>query len=70
MALAAWQRRSGFCSARTGEDAKKGGVTICGPVSKSETAIKNGHASEDRVEEIEGSDSRDTNEIKQRALYA
>jgi hypothetical protein len=39
-------------------------------VPESETANKNCHASEDRVEEIEGSNSRDANEIKQRALYA
>jgi hypothetical protein len=39
-------------------------------VPESETANKNCHAREDRVEEIEGSNSRDANEIKQRALYA
>jgi hypothetical protein len=61
---------AGFVALGLGEDAKKGRVTICGPVSKSKGANKNGHASEDRVEEIEGSNSRDANEIKQRALYA
>jgi hypothetical protein len=39
-------------------------------VAKSEAANENGRPSKDRVEEIEGSHSRDANEIKQRALYA
>ena len=61
---------AGFVALGFGEDAEKGRVAICSPVSESKAADKNGHASEDRVEEIEGSNSRDTNEIKQRALYA
>jgi hypothetical protein len=61
---------AGFVVLGLGKDAEKGRVTICGPVPESETANKNCHASEDRVEEIEGSNSRDANEIKQRALYA
>jgi len=61
---------AGFVALGIGEDAEKGRVTICGPVSEGETANKDRHASEDRVEEIEGSDSRDADKIEHRALYA
>jgi hypothetical protein len=61
---------AGFVALGFGEDAEKGGITICGPVSEGKTANKNRHASEDRVEEIEGSNSRDANKIEQRPLYA
>jgi hypothetical protein len=61
---------SGFVVLGLGEDAEKGRVTICGPVSEGETANKNRHTREDRVEEIEGSNSRDANKIEQHPLYA
>jgi hypothetical protein len=61
---------AGFVALGLGEYAEKGRVTICGPVSESETANKNGRPGKDGVEEVEGSNSRDANEIKQRALYA
>jgi hypothetical protein len=60
---------AGLVPVGLGEDAKKGRVSICGPVAKSEAANENGRPSKDRVEEIEGSHSRDTNEVKQRAFY-
>jgi uncharacterized protein YcfJ len=61
---------AGFVALGLGEDAEKGRVTICGPVSEGETANKNHHASEDRVEEIERCNSRDANKIEQGPLYA
>jgi hypothetical protein len=61
---------AGFVALGLGEDAEKGRITICGPVSEGETANKNRDASEDRVEEVEGSNSRDANKIEQRPLYA
>src|SRR5579863_666147 len=51
------------------QDAKKRRVTICRPVPESKPADKNGYSGKKRIEEIEGSNARDTNEVKQSALY-
>jgi hypothetical protein len=59
-----------FVALGFGEDAEKGGVAIRNPVSKSKPAGKNGQSSKDGVEEIEGSDCGDANEVKQGAFYS
>jgi hypothetical protein len=38
-------------------------------VPEGKPADKNGYSGKKRIEEIEGSNTRDTNEVKQRALY-
>src|ERR1700730_16040643 len=59
---------AGFIAFGFGEDTEKRGVAICRPVPESKAADKNGYPCEKRVEEIEGCNTRDTNEVKQRAL--
>jgi hypothetical protein len=58
-----------FVALGFGEDAEKGGVAICNPVSESIAADKDGQSSKDGVEEIEGADGGDAHQVKQRALY-
>jgi hypothetical protein len=53
-----------------GEDAEKGRIAICNPVSKSKPADKDGESGKDGVKEIEGSDCGDANKVKQRAFYS
>ncbi len=58
-----------FVTLRFGEDAEKGGVAICNPVSESKAAEKHCQSSKDRVEEIKGADGGDAHQVKQGALY-
>jgi hypothetical protein len=58
-----------FIALGFGEDAEKRGVTICRPVPESKATDKNGYSGKKRIEKIESSNARDTNEVKQSALY-
>jgi len=58
-----------FIALGFGQDAEERRVAICRPVPESRAADKNGHPGKKRIEEIEGSNTRDTNEVRQRALY-
>jgi hypothetical protein len=60
---------AGFIALGLSQDAKKRRVTICRPVPESKPTDKNGYSGKKRIEEIEGSNARDTNEVKQSALY-
>jgi hypothetical protein len=60
---------AGFVALGFSQDAKKRRVTICRPVPESKPPNKNGYSGKKRIEEIESSNARDTNEVKQSALY-